>query len=85
MINQIRAFLLLCPIVVNAQEIPVNFFEVISGDSVKLFVDSRDQFTEKHCAYFTRYTRLDKDANFHGYFKDITIDNRVLGLSLIHI
>ena len=79
MIKLIRTFLLLYPLVVPAQEIPIRFFEIISGDSVKLFVNHRNQFTEKHCAYFTRYTRLDKDANFHGRFKDITNDNRVLG------
>ncbi|HYG02148.1 MAG TPA: hypothetical protein VD927_06850, partial [Chryseosolibacter sp.] len=71
--------LLLSPFVVHGQNVPDFFFEIIGGDSVKLFIDRADRFTDKHCAFFARYTRIDSDGNFNGFFKDITFDNKLLG------
>jgi hypothetical protein len=55
--------------------IPVIFFEVIKGDSVMLFFDDQQMFTDRHCASYIRFTRLDAQARFHGYFEDVSNEN----------
>ena len=55
------------------------FYEIIKGDSVMMFYNYRHQLVEKGCSDFTRYTRVDADGNFNGYFEDVTPENELLG------
>ena len=55
------------------------FYEIVKDDSVMMFFDYRQQLVEKGCSDFTRYTRVDVDGNFNGYFEDVTTQNELLG------
>jgi hypothetical protein len=54
------------------------FHEIIAGDSVMMFFNKEYKFIEKKCADFVRYTRIDSDGNFTGYFKDLSHDGELL-------
>lgn len=58
---------------VVAQKGPV-FFEVINNDSVALFFNEANTFTEKECYDFTRFIRVTESGDFNGYFEDRRID-----------
>jgi hypothetical protein len=62
-----------------AQDNNLFFFEPIIGDSVRMFFNPDCELTEKHCAFFSRYTRVDAQGNFEGPFRDVTSDGRLLG------
>ena len=53
-------------------------FEIIKDDSVRMFFNERNKFIEKKCSDFVRYTRVDAQGNFNGYYRDISNDNNVL-------
>lgn len=55
------------------------YYEIIEGDSVMLFFNARHNFVERKCAEYTRYTRIDADGNFNGYFEDVNNENQILG------
>jgi antitoxin component YwqK of YwqJK toxin-antitoxin module len=63
----------------SGQNSPPKFYEIIENDSVMFFFNGRNMFVEKACADFVRYSRIDKDGFFHGYFDDLSIDNVLLG------
>ena len=57
-----------------SQTAPV-FYEVILGDSVALFFNEDNTFTEKDCRHFSRFIRVTEAGDFNGYFEDYRIDN----------
>jgi hypothetical protein len=61
-----------------AQDNAPPFYEIIEGDSVMMFFTKEFKFIEKRCADFIRYTRVDRDGNFNGYFKDLSHDGELL-------
>lgn len=71
----------------RAQKV-VPYFEAISGDSVRLFLESmsmfgspRTCFTGKDCAMGFRCTRISSDGYFDGPFKDFMVVGRVLTMT----
>ena len=63
-----------------AQESSLEFFEVITGDSVMLFFNEHYKFSEKKCCDFIRRTRIDSEGYFNGFFEDHKLNvNEKLG------
>lgn len=83
----ILAISLMACLPVRAQK-EVPYFEAISGDSVRLFLESmtmfgssRTCFTGKDCAMGYRCTRISSDGYFDGMFKDFMMVGRVLTMT----
>lgn len=55
------------------------FYNVIKNDSVEMYFDYRNNFTERECARYKRYTKIDSEGNFDGYFKDVNMQGEVIG------
>jgi hypothetical protein len=55
------------------------FYEVIKGDSIMMFFNDLGYVTEKKCRQFMRFTRIDTNGDFMGFYQDIRLDNAVLG------
>ncbi len=55
----------------NAQADEVKFQETIKDDSVVLYFNDDNRFTEKQCATFRRYTSVDENGNFSKFFTDV--------------
>lgn len=51
------------------------FYEVIKDDSVMMFFNERNRFIEKKCSDFIRYTKVDNEGNFNGYYEDLSNEN----------
>jgi len=60
------------------QKTEITFYEIIEGDSIRMFFNQRGNFTEKECADFIRYVKLDTMANFDSYFEDVSLENKLL-------
>jgi hypothetical protein len=71
------AVLFLISQIATAQKSPL-FYEVIQGDSVALFFNEDNTFTEKDCRHFTRVIRVTEAGDFNGHFEDYRIDNTLL-------
>jgi hypothetical protein len=72
------------PIGTFAQEQPLKFYEIIKDDSVKMYFTADGSFTERECADFIRYTRVDSAGNFNGYFRDIDRGDHLLCTGYYH-
>ncbi|MGC4023671.1 MAG: hypothetical protein QM734_17790 [Cyclobacteriaceae bacterium] len=55
------------------------FFEMIRDDSAMIFFNERYHLTEKACATYNRYTRVENNGDFNSYFEDLSGDNLLLG------
>jgi antitoxin component YwqK of YwqJK toxin-antitoxin module len=55
------------------------FYEIIKEDSVRMFFNERYRFIEKKCSKFIRYTKVDTEGNFNGYYEDITNERILVG------
>ncbi len=55
-----------------AQDNSPLFYEIIKSDSVKMFFNEQNKFTDKKCSDFIRYTKVDRQANFNGYYEDLS-------------
>ncbi|MES2848851.1 MAG: hypothetical protein V4685_07320 [Bacteroidota bacterium] len=62
-----------------AQEQSLVFFEAIKDDSLMMFINKDYRFTEKECAAFIRYTKIDTAGNFNGYFEDRDTEKKLIG------
>jgi hypothetical protein len=69
---------LLYPLLTNAQK-NVVFYEVIRHDSLLFFFNNRAHFTQKNCAQFTRFIKINADGKFHGAFHDLDHENNIKG------
>ena len=67
--------LLLISDLASAQQKKPIFFEIIKNDSVALFFNNEETFTEKECVEFTRYIRVNESGDFNGYFEDYGANN----------
>ena len=61
---------------IAADKAPV-FYEILRADSVALFFNEDNTFTEKDCRHFTRFIRVTEAGDFNGYFEDYRIDNTI--------
>lgn len=61
------------------QSKPPLFVEVIKDDSVMLFFNKEYHLTEKKCADYTRFVKIDDNGNYNGPFEDFNNENRLLG------
>ncbi|MBS1681436.1 MAG: hypothetical protein JST48_06970 [Bacteroidetes bacterium] len=61
------------------QDKPLAFYDIIANDSIQMYFDPEYHFTEKPCAQFIRYIRVNDQGDFNGYFADATIDGAVIG------
>src|SRR5450432_353431 len=57
----------------------VKFYEVIKDDSAVMFFNKDYYFTEKNCAAYKRYTRIDEHGDFLESFTDVDTSNQILG------
>jgi hypothetical protein len=73
------AFILLSKSLFAQDSAAVKFFDFISEDSVVMYFDYRYNFTEKDCARYYRYTKIDTLGNFSGAFTDISLRGPVTG------
>jgi hypothetical protein len=60
------------------------FFETLAGDdSVRMFFNQSQELTDKWCAEYHRYTRIDEEGGFHGPYRDVVAtSNALLGKGL---
>ena len=49
------------------------FYKIIEGDSVVMFFDRHGNFIDEPCADYKRYTRVNENGSFNGFFKDVDI------------
>src|SRR5574337_2081765 len=63
----------------RCQDKPLAFYDIIANDSIRMYFDPEYHFTEKPCAQFIRYIRVNDQGDFNGYFADATIDGAVIG------
>lgn len=77
----IHAFVFFLPWAVlgQAESTAMVFWEVIDGDSVKLFMNNKCEFVQAECAENIRYTRITADGKFDGVFQDVTIKGLKIG------
>ncbi|MBS1681435.1 MAG: hypothetical protein JST48_06965 [Bacteroidetes bacterium] len=61
------------------QDKPLAFYDIIANDSIRMYFDPEYHFTEKPCAQFIRYIRVNDQGDFNGYFADATTDGSVIG------
>jgi hypothetical protein len=62
----------------NCQQSGLFYLETIKDDSVRMFINEDMKFTGKDCALIIRYTRVNKQRQFDGFFKDVLTDGRVI-------
>ncbi len=60
------------------QSTVVKFYQIIKDDSVVFFFNERHRFTEENCSDFVRYTRVDDNGYFHGYYEDFDKANMLM-------
>ena len=79
-LQRIAAYLslLLCVTKIQGQQSQVNFYEVIQEDSVVMFFNDDCLFTERNCAPYRRFTRIDQNGDFYQSFTDST-DHQIKG------
>lgn len=62
----------------NAQNNNVQFYDVITDDSVVMFFNTGYRFCEKECLDFKRYTKVNDNGDFNGDFVDSTLSGNIL-------
>ena len=75
----IITILLLQKPIILAQTDSLNVYEIIEGDSMKMYFNKNLFLVEKECCKYTRYTKFSEEGVFYGYFEDINENNKLLG------
>ena len=72
----VRYFLIIAAFLVShvsssqKQRQAIIFYEVISGDSIKMFFNGKYSFSPKECSNYIRYIRINNAGDYNSYFED---------------
>lgn len=73
------ALALLLPIkFLVAQQKPVHFYDILPDGRVIMYMNEDFQFTEKSCALYKRYTRIDSAGDFSRDYVDSSFSNTIV-------
>lgn len=63
----------------QSENSPIQYYEVIDGDSIKLFFSRSYNLTDKSCYSMVRLTRVNEQGATTGVFQDYTKDGILMG------